>query len=161
MLAPVFLWLRFDLANPVTLYEIAAAALLVRLCLFFELGDQYGFSSIRTAPGMVLSGGGLPLGTVVAVLLFKYALPWLLIFAVFLPSLVERPAGVTTHLLDLCALGYVARFALVAAVIDPCRILPNGMDGIVAELVTFTIACMIGLLLVSRGGETQPIANTA
>jgi hypothetical protein len=123
-------------------------------------------SSIRTAPGMVLVSQGLPLATVASVLLLKYALPWLLILGAVLPSLQKVGAKAVSHVLDLLALGYVARFALVAAVIDPCRILPNGMDGIIgmfcvswAELITFGIAAI--LLAVVVGSESGTRGATA
>lgn len=139
-----------DLEEPFALYGAAAVALLVRLVLFFELGDQYNLSSIRTAPGFVLVDQGLPLGRVVSVLLVKYALPWVLILAVLLPALERAGRRQGRHFLDLLSVGYAARFALVAAVIDPCRALPNGMDGIVglfcvswAEFATFGLAAML------------------
>ncbi|HUK63488.1 MAG TPA: hypothetical protein VLV15_09145, partial [Dongiaceae bacterium] len=152
---------RFDLSSPGALYVAAGTAILVRLVLFFELGDQYAISSIRTAPGMVLVSQGLPLVTVAGVLLLKYALPWFLILGALLPSVAAGGGGVS-HLVDLLVLGYVARFALVAAVVDPCRILPNGMDGIIgmycvswAELITFGIAAI--LITVVAGDRSEPV----
>jgi hypothetical protein len=139
--------LRVDLTRANVFYTVAITAILVRLALFFELGDHFSLDSIRTAPGFVLVDDGLPLFTVVSCLLLKYALPWLLIFGALLPSLVVAGGVVTSHLLDVLALGYVSRFALVAAVIDPMRALPNGMHGVIAlfclswaELASFAIA---------------------
>src|SRR5205823_6546262 len=104
-------------------------------------------SSIRTAPGFRLVDFGLPLGTVAALLILKYALPWLVILGAALPSLIRAGRPVVCHAIDLIMLGYAARFAVVAAVIDPLRRLPNGLDGIVgmfcvtwAEFLTFTVA---------------------
>jgi hypothetical protein len=142
--------LRLDLERPAAVYATAALAVLVRVCLYFALGDQYNISSIRTAPGFVLVEAGTPLLSVVPLLLLKYTLPWLLILAALLPSLARTSAGAASHFVDCLVLGYVARFAAVAAVVDPLRALPNGMDGIVgmyavtwAEFLTFGIAAVV------------------
>jgi hypothetical protein len=91
--------------------------------------------------------------------LLKYCLPWLVILAVALPSLVAADRRWTTHLFDLLVVGYAVRFAAVAAVIDPFRVLPNGMDGIVgmfcvtwAELLTFGLVATLAATLV----ESRP-----
>jgi len=146
-----------DLARPGLLYLAAGLGFLVRLCLFFELGDQYRLSSIRTAPGFVLVDHGLPLAGVTAIMLLKYALPWILVLGALVPSLARTGTRSVRHLLDLLTLGYVARFALVAAVIDPARILPNGLDGIIgvfclswAELVTLGIAAALTVPIAAR-----------
>jgi hypothetical protein len=148
---------RIDLARPGVIYAVAATAVVLRICLYFELGDQYTLSSIRTAPGFALADHGLPLATVIALLLLKYSLPWFLILAALLPSIVSAGTLVALHLVDLLVLGYVARFTAVASVIDPFRILPNGMDGILgafcvtwAEFLTFVIAAGLLALLAAR-----------
>jgi hypothetical protein len=134
------------------------------VCLYFELGDQYNISSIRTAPGFLLADYGLPLVSVVGLLLLKYCLPWLVILAVALPSLAAAERRWTTHLFDLLVVGYAVRFAAVAAVIDPFRALPNGMDGIVgmfcvtwAELLTFGLVATLAAL----GVESRPAPAAA
>ena len=60
--------------------------------------------------------------------------------------------------------GYAVRFAAVAAVVDPFRGLPNGMDGIVgmfcvtwAELLTFGVVATLAALLV----ESRPATATS
>ncbi len=153
--------MRVDLARPGTIYVVAAVFILLRVCLYFELGDQYNISSIRTAPGFLLADDGLQLPTVVGLLLLKYCLPWLVILAMALPSLAAAERRWTTHLFDLLVVGYVVRFAAVAAVIDPFRGLPNGMDGIVgmfcvtwAELLTFGMVATFAAILVE--GRTAP-----
>src|SRR5262249_25203673 len=162
---------RLDLDRPVILYIVAATAIVVRIGLYFELGDHYNLSSIRTAPGFLLADYGLPLGWVIGLLLFKYSLPWVLIVAAILPSLVSAGRGVATHLIDLLTLGYVARFAAVAAIIDPFRALPNGMDGIIGmffitcgEFLTFVVPLALIALLVPRPGAAEgawPAARAA
>jgi hypothetical protein len=147
--------MRVNLSRPGLIYLVAAVIILLRVCLYFELGDQYNISSIRTAPGFLLADYGLPLGSVVGLLLLKYCLPWLMIIAMALPSLVTVDRRWTVHLFDLLVVGYVVRFAAVGAVIDPFRGLPNGMDGIVgmfcvtwAELLTFGIVAVLAAVLV-------------
>ncbi len=146
---------RLDLARPGVVYIVAAVFVLLRVCLYFELGDQYNISSIRTAPGFLLADYGLPLPSVIGLLLLKYCLPWVVILAMGLPSLAAADRRWTVHLFDLLVVGYVVRFAAVAAVIDPFRALPNGMDGIVgmfcvtwAELLTFGIVATLAAVLV-------------
>src|SRR5439155_5251778 len=120
-----------QLWRPRVMYMAAGIAILLRVCLYFELGDKYNLSSIRTAPGFRLVDFGLPLGTVAGLLMLKYALPWLLILGAALPSLIRAGRDVACHAVGLIVLGYVARFAVAGAVIDPLRNLPNGLDGIV------------------------------
>ncbi len=156
--------MRLDLARPGLVYLLAAVFILLRVCLYFELGDQYNISSIRTAPGFLLADYGLPLVSVVGLLLLKYCLPWLVILAIALPSLAAAERRWTTHLFDLLVVGYAVRFAAVAAVIDPFRALPNGMDGIVgmfcvtwAELLTFgLVATLAAMLVESRPSAAAP-----
>ncbi len=162
---------RVDLARPGLVYVLAAVLILLRVCLYFELGDQYNISSIRTAPGFLLADYGLPLPTVIGLLLLKYCLPWLVILAMTLRSLAEAERRWTIHLFDLLVVGYVVRFAAVAAVVDPFRGLPNGMDGIVgmfcvtwAELLTFGLVAMLaGTLLEGRvvKSAARPVPVTA
>ncbi len=147
--------IRLDLARPGLIYLVAAVFILLRVCLYFELGDQYNISSIRTAPGFLLADYGLPLPSVVGLLVLKYCLPWLVILAMALPSLAAAERRWTTHLFDLLVVGYVVRFAAVAAVVDPFRVLPNGMDGIVgmfcvtwAELLTFGLVATLAAVLI-------------
>ena len=147
--------IRLDLARPGLIYLVAAVFILLRVCLYFELGDQYNISSIRTAPGFLLADYGLPLPSVVGLLVLKYCLPWLVILAMALPSLAAAERRWTTHLFDLLVVGYVVRFAAVAAVVDPFRVLPNGMDGIVgmfcvtwAELLTFGLVATLAAALI-------------
>ncbi len=154
----------FDVERAHALTLVAAVAILLRVCLYFGLGDQYNISSIRTAPGFVLTGEGTPLLSVTLLLLLKYSLPWLLIFAMLLPSLAAASRSAAVHLIDLLILGYVARFAAVTAVIDPLRALPNGMDGIVgmfcvtwAEFLTFGIAATLAVAVL----EASPAAAAA
>ena len=143
--------------------------ILLRVCLYFELGDQYNISSIRTAPGFLLADYGLPLTSVVGLLLLKYCLPWLVIIAMALPSLAAVDRRWTIHLFDLLVVGYVVRFAAVGAVIDPFRGLPNGMDGIVgmfcvtwAELLTFGIvAVLASTLLHDAAPASSAVRETA
>lgn len=142
--------MRVDLERPGLVYLVAAVLILLRVCLYFALGDQYNLSSIRTAPGFLLADVGLPLASVVGLLLLKYGLPWVLILAMALPSLAAVDRRWAAHLFDLLVIGYVVRFAAVAAVVDPFRVLPNGMDGIVgmfcvtwAELLTFAVAATL------------------
>jgi hypothetical protein len=149
------------------IYLVAAVFILLRVCLYFELGDQYNISSIRTAPGFLLADYGLPLASVVMLLLLKYCMPWILILAMALPSLAAAGRRWTTHLFDLLVVGYVARFAAVAAVIDAFRVLPNGMDGIVgmfcvtwAELLTFGLVATFAALLVPGGVASDHRAAT-
>ncbi|MCC6765488.1 MAG: alkaline phosphatase family protein [Deltaproteobacteria bacterium] len=153
--------IRIDLARPGLVYLVATVLVLLRICLYFELGDQYNISSIRTAPGFLLADSGLPLATVIGLLLLKYGLPWIVILAMALPSLAVADRRWTTHLLDLLVVGYVVRFAAVAAVADPFRVLPNGMDGIVgmfcvtwAELLTFGLVATFAATLV--GARRMP-----
>lgn len=163
--------LRLDLSRPGLVYVLAAVVVLLRVCLYFELGDQYNISSIRTAPGFLLADYGLPLPTVIGLLLLKYCLPWFVILAMTLRTLAENTRRWTIHFFDLLIIGYVVRFAAVAAVVDPFRGLPNGMDGIVgmfcvtwAELVTFGIVATIaGTLLESRAlrSATRPLPAAA
>lgn len=163
--------LRLDLSRPGLVYVLAAVVVLLRVCLYFELGDQYNISSIRTAPGFLLADYGLPLPTVIGLLLLKYCLPWFVILAMTLRTLAENSRRWTVHFFDLLIIGYVVRFAAVAAVVDPFRGLPNGMDGIVgmfcvtwAELVTFGIvAVLAGTLLESRArrSTTRPLPAAA
>ncbi len=155
--------MRVNLSRPGLIYLMAAVIILLRVCLYFELGDQYNISSIRTAPGFLLADYGLQLGSVVGLLLLKYCLPWLMIIAMALPSLVTVDRRWTVHLFDLLVVGYVVRFAAVGAVIDPFRVLPNGMDGIVgmfcvtwAELLTFGIVAVLAAILVAA----QPARRT-
>ncbi len=156
--------LRVDLARPGLVYVLAAAMILLRVCLYFELGDQYNVSSIRTAPGFLLADYGLPLTSVVGLLLLKYCLPWLVILAMTLRTLSEADRRWVIHLFDLLVVGYVVRFAAVAAVVDPFRGLPNGMDGIVgmfcvtwAELLTFgLVATLVGTLIEGREVRSAP-----
>ncbi len=155
IVALAFSRIRLDLARPGLIYLIAAVFILLRVCLYFELGDQYNISSIRTAPGFLLADYGLPLATVIALLLLKYSLPWLVILAMALPSLAAAERRWTVHLFDLLVVGYAVRFAAVAAVVDPFRGLPNGMDGIVgmfcvtwAELLTFGIVATLAAVLI-------------
>lgn len=163
--------LRLDLGKPGLVYVLAAVVILLRVCLYFELGDQYNISSIRTAPGFLLADYGLPLPTVIGLLLLKYCLPWLVILAMMLRTLAENERRWTAHFFDCLIIGYVVRFAAVAAVVDPFRGLPNGMDGIVgmfcvtwAELVTFgLVATLAGTLLEGRAPQsaTRPVPATA
>jgi hypothetical protein len=156
--------MRVDLARPGLVYLLAGVFVFLRVCLYFELGDQYNISSIRTAPGFLLADYGLPLASVVGLLLLKYCLPWLVILAIALPSLAAAERRWTTHLFDLLVVGYAVRFAAVAAVIDPFRVLPNGMDGIVgmfcvtwAELLTFGLVATLAAILV----ENRPAAASS
>jgi hypothetical protein len=160
--------LRVNLSRPGLVYLLAAVIILLRVCLYFELGDQYNISSIRTAPGFLLADYGLPLVSVVGLLLLKYCLPWLVIIAMALPSLVAVDRRWTIHLFDLLVVGYVVRFAAVGAVIDPFRGLPNGMDGIVgmfcvtwAELLTFGMVAVLAAVLVDsrHGSSAVPVAS--
>jgi len=160
--------LRVNLARPGLVYLVAAVIILLRVCLYFELGDQYNISSIRTAPGFLLADYGLPLASVVGLLLLKYALPWLLIIAMALPSLVAVDRRWTVHLFDLLVVGYVVRFAAVGAVVDPFRGLPNGMDGIVgmfcvtwAELLTFGLVAVLAAVLVDARPAPAPAVAAA
>jgi hypothetical protein len=163
--------LRVDLSRPGLIYVLAALLILLRVCLYFELGDQYNISSIRTAPGFLLADYGLPLPSVVGLLLLKYCLPWLVILAMTLRTLSEAGRPWVIHLFDLLIVGYVVRFAAVAAVVDPFRGLPNGMDGIVgmfcvtwAELLTFGLVAMLaGLLIDGREvrSAARPVAAAA
>ncbi len=166
LLSPI----RLDLTRPGLVYLLAAAFVLLRVCLYFELGDQYNISSIRTAPGFLLADYGLPLASVVGLLLLKYCLPWLVILAMALPSLAAADHRWTTHLFDLLVVGYVVRFAAVAAVIDPFRALPNGMDGLVgmfcvtwAELLTFGLVATLAATLVKIRPvpEVRPVTVAA
>jgi hypothetical protein len=148
---------RIPLERPAVLYAAAGLAILVRMCIFFQLGDQYSINSIRTAPGFRVVESGLPLATVTALLLLKYALPWFVILGAALPSLVAAGGRVTRHAMHVVALGYVARFAVVGALVDPFHVLPNGMEGLVsvfsiswAELITFTAAASVALLAAER-----------
>lgn len=157
--------LRVDLSRPGLVYVLAAALILLRVCLYFELGDQYNISSIRTAPGFLLADYGLPLASVVGLLLLKYCLPWLVILAMTLRTLSEAPRPWVTHLFDLLVVGYVVRFAAVAAVVDPFRALPNGMDGIVGmfcvtwvELLTFGLVATLASTLI-EGREVRSAAR--
>jgi hypothetical protein len=161
--------MRVDLARPGLVYLLAGVFVFLRVCLYFELGDQYNISSIRTAPGFLLADYGLPLASVVGLLLLKYCLPWLVILAIPLPSLAAAERRWTTHLFDLLVVGYAVRFAAVAAVIDPFRVLPNGMDGIVgmfcvtwAELLTFgLVATLAAVLVENRPAAASPFVAAA
>jgi hypothetical protein len=157
--------MRVNLSRPGLVYLMAAVIILLRVCLYFELGDQYNISSIRTAPGFLLADYGLPLVSVVGLLLLKYCLPWLVIIAMALPSLVAVDRRWTVHLFDLLVVGYVVRFAAVGAVIDPFRGLPNGMDGIVgmfcvtwAELLTFGMVAVLAAVLVDARHAPSALA---
>jgi hypothetical protein len=148
---------RLFIGSERVLYVAAAVAVLLRLCLYFELGDYYSLSSIRTAPGFRVVAAGQPLGTVISLLVLKYSLPWLLILGAVLPSFVAAGPQTARHAVHLLALGYVARFAVIAAVIDAFRVLPNGMGGIIslfaiswAELVTLAVAAVIFLSVTDR-----------
>jgi hypothetical protein len=145
---------RLPLGQPRALYFAAVVALVLRVSLYFALGDQYSLSSIRTAAGFRLVESGLALPWVIAMLLLKYSIPWILILAAALPSLVAGGRTVTDHAIRLLALGYVARFVAVAAVADPFRVLPHGMEGLVsvfaiswAELLTLVAAGSLILAL--------------
>jgi hypothetical protein len=160
--------MRVNLSRPGLIYLVAAVIILLRVCLYFELGDQYNISSIRTAPGFLLADYGLPLASVVGLLLLKYCLPWLDIIAMALPSLVAVDRRWTVHLFDLLVVGYVVRFAAVGAVIDPFRGLPNGMDGIVgmfcvtwAELLTFGIVAVLAAVLVAVRPASSALPATS
>ncbi len=101
--------------------------------------------------------------------ILKYCLPWVLILAMALPSLAAADRRWTIHLFDLLVVGYVVRFAAVAAVVDPFRVLPNGMDGIVgmfcvtwAELLTFgLVATFAAILVPGRLAENHRAATVA
>src|SRR5439155_493212 len=99
---------RLDLSRLAIVYAMAALILLVRLCLFFGLGDEYMVSAIRTAPGFRLVEFGLPLTSVISLLMLKYTLPWLVILAGVLPSLVRSGWDAAGRAIALIALGYVA-----------------------------------------------------
>ncbi|MCC6848700.1 MAG: alkaline phosphatase family protein [Deltaproteobacteria bacterium] len=159
--------IRVDLARPGLVYLVATVFVLLRVCLYFELGDQYNISSIRTAPGFLLADVGLPLASVVALLLLKYGLPWIVILAMALPSLAAADRRWMTHLFDLLVVGYAVRFAAVAAVVDPFRVLPNGMDGIVgmfcvtwAELLSFGLVATFAATLVGADRVPTPVVAT-
>ena len=149
---------RLPLARPRALYFAALAALALRVSLYFALGDEYNLSSIRTAPGFRMVEQGLPLALVIAILLLKYTIPWLLIFAAALPSLETADDALPRRVVLVLALGYAARFVALATVTDPFRILPHGMEGLVglfaiswAELLTFAGASAVLLTLTSAG----------
>jgi hypothetical protein len=146
--------LEIPLHRPRALYVAALAALVLRLALYFSLGDHYNLTSIRTAPGFRLADAGLSLPLVILTLLLKYGLPWLLILAAALPSLGTGDRGLARRVVHVLALGYTARFLAVAAVADPFRVLPHGMEGLVglfaiswAELLTFAGASLVFVLL--------------
>jgi hypothetical protein len=145
------------------LYTLAGLAILFRTFLFFALGDYYLISSIRASPGFLLMNWGFPLITAVGLLVLKYALPWFLIFAMAFNSLRQGGRSTTGYFVQLLALGYVARFVVVAAVLEPFRNLPNGMGSIVgvfciswAEFITFAIAAWVVLILLGN----RPVAVT-
>jgi len=153
----------FNLRRPEVLYTTAGLAIVFRICLFFALGDYYLVSSIRTAPGFLLMDLGFPLIMAVGLLMLKYTLPWLLIFAMAFNSLQQGGRSTTGYFVQLLALGYVARFAVVAAVLEPFRNLPNGMECIVgvfciswAEFITFAIAAWVALVFL----DNRPVAIT-
>jgi hypothetical protein len=82
-----------------------------------------------------------------------------------LRTLSEAPRPWVTHLFDLLIVGYVVRFAAVAAVVDPFRALPNGMDGIVGmfcvtwvELLTFGLVATLASTLI-EGREVRSAAR--
>jgi len=146
--------LALPLGRPRAVYFAAVAALTLRLALYVSLGDYYSLNSIRTAPGFRLAEAGLSLPLVITTLLLKYALPWLMILAIALPALKDDDTGLGRRFVQLLALGYVARFFALAAVADPFRILPHGMEGLVgifaiswAELLTFGGASLVFLML--------------
>lgn len=146
--------LELPLARPRAIYFAALAALALRLALYISLGDYYSLNSIRTAPGFRLAEAGFSLPLVIATLLLKYALPWLMILAIALPALETDDTGLGQRFVLVLALGYVARFFALAAVADPFRVLPHGMEGLVglfaiswAELLTFAGASTVFLML--------------
>lgn len=149
--------LSINLMRPELLYTAAGLAIVFRTCLFFALGDYYLISSIRTAPGFLLIDWGFPFITAVGLLVLKYTLPWLLILAMAFNSLQQGSHSAVRYFVQLLALGYVARFAVVAAVLEPFRNLPNGIESLVgvfciswAEFITFAIAAWIALVFLSN-----------
>ena len=164
--AIVALWvsrLSFNLTRLQMLYTLAGLAILFRTFLFFALGDYYLISSIRASPGFLLMNWGFPLITAVGLLVLKYALPWFLIFAMAFNSLRQGGRSTTGYFVQLLALGYVARFVVVAAVLEPFHNLPNGMASIVgvfciswAEFISFAIAAWVVLILLGN----RPVAVT-
>jgi hypothetical protein len=150
--------MRLDLTRTSVLYGAAGFAVLLRLCLFFQLGDEYLLSGINTAPGFRLVEFGMPLGTVVALLVLKYSLPWLVILAVGLPSMIRSGVPVARSLCSLVALGYLARLAVVGAAAEPLHVITDGVKGLVglfciswAEFVTFAVAATLTMTVVAVG----------
>ena len=69
---------------------------------------------------------------------------------------------------QVLALGYVARFFALAAVADPFRVLPHGMEGLVglfaiswAELLTFGGASIVFLMLAPAHAVAVPVPTGA
>jgi hypothetical protein len=160
--------LDMPLGNTRALYFAALAALALRLALYFSLGDQYNLTSIRTAAGFRLAEAGLSLPLVIATLLLKYALPWILILATALPSMRTGDAGLARRIVHVLALGYAARFVALAAVADPFRVLPHGMEGLVglfaiswAELLTFAGASLVFVMLSPERPMTVAVPDAA
>jgi hypothetical protein len=159
---------EMPLGSPRGLYFAALAALALRLALYFSLGDQYALTSIRTAAGFRLAEAGLSLPLVIATLLLKYALPWLLILAAALPSMRSDDAGLARRIVHVLALGYAARFVALAAVADPFRVLPHGMEGLVglfaiswAEVLTFAGASLVFVVLAPTPPATVTVPGNA
>jgi hypothetical protein len=99
------------------------------------------------------------------VYLLNHALAWLPILAVLLPSLARAGPRAIVHLVDLVSLAYVARFAPVAALIDPFRRLPDGVDALVwtfcvssVDLAAFGLAATLVAAVATR---VQPAAIPA
>ena len=68
----------------------------------------------------------------------------------------------TRHAIDVLTIAYVARFAVVAALVDPFHVLPNGMEGLVsvfsiswAELITFAVAASLTVLVTHRSRPAE------
>lgn len=157
---------RLDLSHLKVVYATAAVAILLRLCLFFQLGDEYMLSAIRTSAGFRLVDFGLPLATVIALMVLKYTLPWLIILAAVLPSLARSSRQAAREVVLLIALGYVARLALVAALADPLRMITDGVQVLVgifciswAEFVTFVLAATLTVLLIERSRSATPMTS--
>lgn len=154
--------------TPRALYFVALTALVLRISLYFALGDQYNLSSIRTAAGFRLVESGLALPWVIAMLLLKYTIPWVLILAAMLPSVAAGGRLTAECVVQLLVLGYVGRFLALAAVTDPFRVLPHGMEGLVglfaiswAELLTLGAAAIPFLLVGSPALATRPATAPA
>ncbi len=163
--------------RPTHLALIVLAAVLARVGLVYLLGDAYTLGNVRTGAGFRLTASGFSPVFTTLLLVIKFTLPWLLLLAALLPCLAAagtsgprtpRPGFASLGLaqtLHLLTLAYTARFAALAALVDPFRLLPNGMRGLLGvfaltlgEWICFVLA---GALIWVGRYQLQPSPQQA